>query len=97
MSFEFTIVSNIGLMSEQVPPARGTVLALGVMVAGIVRTLSDFLGLALFEWRGIEATVIYGAMGSALAAFVLYRWVREPEDDLDRPASLQEHEIESNA
>ena len=97
MSFEFTIVSNIGLMSEQVPPARGTVLALGVMVGGIVRTLSDFLGLALFEWRGIEATVVYGVMGSVLAAFVLYRWVREPEDGFNGPAPLPEYEIEPNA
>ena len=72
IAFEFTIVSNIGLLSDQVPLARGTVLAMAAMAGGVTRTVSDTLGVALFEWRGMQATAAYGVAGAALAVFVLY-------------------------
>ena len=78
--FEFTIVSNIGLMSEQVPSMRGTVLSLSAMAAGLVRAGSATAGAALFEWRGVPAAAAFGVAGSVLAAFVLFRWVKERGD-----------------
>ncbi len=80
VAFEFTIVSNIGLMSEQVPSMRGTVLSLSAMAAGLVRAGSATAGAALFEWRGITAAAAFGVVGSLLAAFVLFRWVKERGD-----------------
>lgn len=77
LSFEFTIVSNIGLISEQVPSARGTVLSLGAMATGIARTICGYVGVALFEWRGIGAVAVLAAAGSALALWILLRWVAE--------------------
>lgn len=87
IAFEFSIVSNIGLLSEQVPLARGTVLAMAAMAAGVTRTASDTLGVALFEWRGMLATAAYGVAGAALAAFVLFRWVKERATDAETPAA----------
>lgn len=77
ISFEFSIVSNIGLMSEQVPNARGTVLSLGAMATGISRTICGYLGVALFEWRGIAAVAVLAVAGSGLGLWVLLRWVAE--------------------
>jgi len=78
LSFEFTIVSNIGLMSEQAPQARGTVLSLAVMATAITRTLSGYGGVALFEWQGMAGTATVTALaGAGLAFLVLWRWVEE--------------------
>ncbi|MEA3337174.1 MAG: MFS transporter [Chloroflexota bacterium] len=77
MSFEFTIVSNIGLLSEQVPRARGTVLSMGAMISAITRAASAFVGAALFQSWGIVGPALFGAGGTLLAVFVLYRWVQE--------------------
>lgn len=77
LSFEWSIVSNISLLSEQAPLARGTVLSLAVVAGGLTRTLSDYLAVALFEQRGMLATALFGVVGSALAVFVLLRWVQE--------------------
>lgn len=87
VSFEFSVVSNIGLMSEQVPRARGTVLSLGAMATGIARTVCGFLGVALFEWRGMAATAVLAALGSALGLAVLLLWVAERAgDEVPAPA-----------
>ncbi|MEZ4771073.1 MAG: MFS transporter [Caldilineales bacterium] len=80
VAFEFSIVSNIGLMSEQVPSMRGTVLSLSAFAVGLVRAGSATAGAALFEWRGITAAAAFGVAGAVLAAFVLFRWVREQGD-----------------
>jgi predicted MFS family arabinose efflux permease len=77
LAFEWSIVSNISLLSEQAPLARGTVLSLAVVAGGITRTASDYLAVALFEQRGMAATALFGVVGSALAVFVLLRWVQE--------------------
>jgi predicted MFS family arabinose efflux permease len=87
IAFEFSIVSNIGLLSEQVPVARGTVLAMAAMAGGVTRTASDTLGVALFEWRGMPATAAYGIAGAALGAFVLFRWVKEHGSQQDEETS----------
>lgn len=77
LAFEFSIVSNISLLSEQAPLARGTVMSLAVVASGLTRTLSDYVAVALYEQGGLLATALFGVAGSALALFVLVRWVRE--------------------
>jgi predicted MFS family arabinose efflux permease len=76
-SFEFSIVSGISLLSEQVPEARGTVLSMSAMSAALTRAISGFAGIALFEWRGIGATAALATLGSAMALVILVRWVAE--------------------
>jgi predicted MFS family arabinose efflux permease len=94
ISFEWSIVSNISLLSEQAPLARGTVLSLAVMAGGATRTVSDYLAVALFERGGMLATVLFGVTGSALALFVLLRWVQEraAEPELASLAGASSHE-----
>jgi predicted MFS family arabinose efflux permease len=77
LAFEWSIVSNISLLSEQAPLARGTVLSLAVMAGGATRTVSDYLAVALFEQGGMLATALFGVAGAAGATFVLLRWVQE--------------------
>jgi hypothetical protein len=77
LAFEWSIVSNISLLSEQAPLARGTVLSLAVMAGGVTRTVSDYLAVALFEQGGMAATALFGVAGAAGATFVLLRWVQE--------------------
>ncbi|MCS6843911.1 MAG: MFS transporter [Caldilineales bacterium] len=85
VSFEFTIVSNIGLLSEQVPPARGTVLALGTMAGGVARMASGFAGVVLFERLGMAAAAALAVAGSAVALWLVWRRVVERAPD-GRPA-----------
>jgi predicted MFS family arabinose efflux permease len=77
LAFEFSIVSNISLLSEQAPLARGTVLSLAVVASGLTRTISDYVAVALFERGGMLATALFGVAGAAGAVFVLLRWVQE--------------------
>lgn len=85
VSFEFTIVSNIGLLSEQVPTARGTVLALGAMAGGMARMVSGYAGVVLFERWGMGGTAALAVVGSAAGLWLLWRWVVERSPD-GRPA-----------
>jgi predicted MFS family arabinose efflux permease len=87
LAFEWSIVSNISLLSEQAPLARGTVMSLAVVASGITRTLSDYLAVALFERGGMMAATLFGVTGSILAIFVLRRWVQERAAEPE-PSSL---------
>ncbi len=53
--FEFTIVSLIPLYSEQVPRARGTVLALGFLGAGVGSAIGAPITTTLWEQHGLWA------------------------------------------
>lgn len=88
LAFEWSIVSNISLLSEQAPLARGTVLSLAVVAGGVTRTVSDYLAVALFEQRGMAATALFGVVGSALAIVVLLRWVQERVGEPEPPSAL---------
>lgn len=84
LSFEFTIVSHVGLMSEQVPQARGTVLSLAVMAGGVTRTLTGYGGIRLWQWQGMQGVAMLAALGSFVAFLVLARWVRERAEEGER-------------
>ncbi len=86
ISFEWSIVSNISLLSEQAPLMRGTVLSLAVMAGGATRTVSDYLAVALFEQGGMLATALFGVVGAAGATFVLLRWVQERAAEPESPS-----------
>jgi predicted MFS family arabinose efflux permease len=94
LAFEFSIVSNISLLSEQAPLARGTVMSLAVVASGLTRTISDYVAVALYEQGGLLATALFGVTGSAVALFVLVRWVQEraAEPELANLAGTSGHE-----
>lgn len=69
--FEFSVVAGISIVSEQMPTARGTMLALGVTAGGLGRTLGDVVGGALLEGSGYALVAVVSAV-IALATLVLF-------------------------
>ncbi|MCH2181426.1 MAG: MFS transporter [Mariniblastus sp.] len=63
LCFEFTIVSNIALLSEQVPDQRGKVMTLGAAIGLIGTTLAGPIG----PWLYLS----HGVFGLATVSFVL--------------------------
>lgn len=77
LSFEFTLVSGIPLMSEILPPARATLMAMHMALISLGRAVGDLLAPRLFtnSWLpGMDANAV-GAILFNLAALVLLRWV----------------------
>jgi predicted MFS family arabinose efflux permease len=65
LTFEFTIVSGIPLMSEIMPSARATMLASHMAVLAIGRTVGDLLAPPLFT-----QTIFSGITANAMVAIV---------------------------
>jgi predicted MFS family arabinose efflux permease len=65
LSFEFTMVSGIPLMSEILPSARATMLAAHMALIALGRTVGDLLAPTLFT-----QTLVPGIGANALAAIV---------------------------
>lgn len=76
---EFTIVSNIPLLSEQAPGQRGKALALGTAGAMIGRTLGSFTGPWAYTRYGVWVLGPVSACVAAIALVVIWRLVREAE------------------
>ena len=74
LSFEFTLVSGIPLMSEVLPPARATLMAAHMAFISLGRAAGDVLAPGLFGLSGITANAL-AAVGFNLLAVVLLRWV----------------------
>ena len=86
VAFEFTIVSNIPLMSEQRPGSRATVLAMGALAATFTRGLTDPTAMWLLEHSGFLATMSVAFAALVATIFVLWRWVEERQagESVDR-------------
>lgn len=78
-SFEFSIVSNLALLSEQSPTERGKVLTLGAAFALVGTSLAGFTSPAAYEnWGALGLGAISAA--GMLGAFLLNTlWVQEAE------------------
>jgi predicted MFS family arabinose efflux permease len=77
LSFEFTLVSIIPLMTELLPSARATMLAVNVAALSLGRALGDLLAPRLYVlgfW-----SVVLGAVGFNLLALLVLRKVK-PEN-----------------
>ena len=78
-AFEFTIVSSIPLLSEQVPEQRGKVLTLrsiSSLLAGVIAGISSPWAYATYGVIGLSAI----SSISVLVGFaMIVAWVREPE------------------
>jgi predicted MFS family arabinose efflux permease len=76
ISFEFTTVTAISIMTELVPKARATLLAGFMAAASGGRAVGDLVGPVLFA-RGILMNGAASAVLDLLALAVLLLWVRE--------------------
>lgn len=77
LALEYSIVSNITLLSDQRPSGRATMLAMGAMSGAAIRGVTDSAVVWLFENGSFLATVLYAFTALLVAAFVLWRWVEE--------------------
>jgi predicted MFS family arabinose efflux permease len=83
LTFEFTLVASISLMTELVPAARATTMSSNVAAQYIGHALGASLGPAAFASRwGMQANILAAAALDGVALLVLLRFVTE------RPASL---------
>ena len=80
ITFEFTVVSSIPLMTELVPAARATLMAANLAAFSLGRALGALLGPPLFA-AGITANVRLAAVFNIAALVVLGLFVREESDD----------------
>ncbi len=74
LTFEFSFVSLIPLISELVPGARATLMAGNLAAAAGGRALGAILGSSLFTY-GIAINTATGTLLTIFAAFVFWRWV----------------------
>ncbi len=75
ITFEFTLVASIPLMTELLPQARATLMAFNIAALSLGRAAGAPLGTLLYA-RGFPAAVAGAAALNALALLALYR-VRE--------------------
>ncbi len=81
LTFEFTIVSGIPLMSEIFPSARATMLASHMAMIALGRTIGDLLAPALFTQKfipGISANALAAILFNLLALLALTRIKTSP-------------------
>lgn len=77
ISFEFAIVSNMTLLSEQIPAQRGKVISLSAASALVGATLSGLTGPWAYEQFGVWGLGPVSAVSSLLALGIFWAKVRE--------------------
>jgi predicted MFS family arabinose efflux permease len=68
LAFEFTVVTAVGLITEILPDARGTMMGMLGATSGTGRMLGALAGGYVWLWGGLAAT---SAVAAALAALAL--------------------------
>ncbi len=71
ISFEFTLVSQLPLMTEAVAQARGTVMAVNLMAFGIGRSIGAVLSTFIYQRVGFGAVTMASAVFNILAILAL--------------------------
>ncbi|MBB6479673.1 MFS transporter [Spirochaeta isovalerica] len=79
--FEFALVSNIALLSEQAPDRRGKILSLGSASTLIGMTAAASLGPLNYYGMGLRGLTLISMGTSAVALLVLLLFVKEIEPD----------------
>ncbi len=77
--FEFSIVASFPLVSGVAPTARGTLMALSVLVLGLGRAVGSQLGTPLWSSYSIWANGIIGAVLVLTGVLLCWALVRENE------------------
>ncbi|RME88176.1 MAG: MFS transporter [Anaerolineae bacterium] len=83
ITFEFTLVSIIPLMTEVLPEARATLMAFNVAALSLGRALGAPLAPFLYRF-GLPAVVL-GAVCFNVLALLALRWVRRPPRQEEAP------------
>jgi predicted MFS family arabinose efflux permease len=87
LGFEFSVVAGIPIASEQIPQARGTMLAMLTMVTGLGRMIGAASGSAWIAGAGFIAAASMSAALAVVTVVVFVRGVKEqPSTDLKRTA-----------
>lgn len=71
ITFEFTIVSQLPMMTEIVPGSRATALALNGIGSGIGRSIGGLLATVIYDRMGFPAAVIAGGILNSIALLAL--------------------------
>jgi predicted MFS family arabinose efflux permease len=77
LGFEFSVVSGVPIMGEQVPAARGTLIAVVMTAGGLGRMMADWTGSALAGSVGFSAAAAVSAIVALITVGLFARWVRE--------------------
>jgi predicted MFS family arabinose efflux permease len=76
-SFEFGVVSNFSLLSEQVPAQRGKVMTLSAAIGLLGATVASWTGPALYTSYGVPGLAAVSAAVTVVALVILLVWVRD--------------------
>jgi predicted MFS family arabinose efflux permease len=79
-AFEFTVVSNMTLLSEQAPRQRGKILTLGAAASLLGSTAAGFTGPLAYAWYGVWGLGVIPAVAMLLAALLVLWRVREANE-----------------
>ena len=77
LGFEFSVVSGVPIMGEQIPAARGTMIALALMAGNLGRMMADWLGSALVSGGGFSIAAIVSAVVALVTVVIFVHWVKE--------------------
>ena len=77
LGFEFSVVSGVPIMGEQIPAARGTMIALALTAGNLGRMLADWIGSALVSGGVYPIAAIISAVAALVAVVVFVCWVQE--------------------
>ena len=77
LGFEFSVVSGVPIMSEQVPAARGTMIALALTAGSVGRMIADWVGSALVSGPGFPMAALISAIVALITLVVFVRGVTE--------------------
>jgi hypothetical protein len=64
-------------MGEQVPAARGTMIALALTAGSVGRVIADWLGSALVSGAGFSVAAGVSAVAAMITVVIFVRWVKE--------------------
>jgi predicted MFS family arabinose efflux permease len=77
LGFEFSVVSGVPIMGEQIPAARGTMIALALTAGSIGRLIADLTGGALVTRAGFSVAAGGSAIVALATVVVFMKWVKE--------------------
>ncbi len=77
LGFEFSVVSGVPIMGEQLPEARGTLIALAVTAGSLGRMVGDLSGSALVSGAGFMAAALLSAVTAVVSITIFVKWVQE--------------------
>jgi predicted MFS family arabinose efflux permease len=77
LTYDFSIVSSLPLLSELAPRARGTLLSVNVAAMALGRLASSLTAVRLWDAGGLAANTLVSALAVMLALTTLLLFVRE--------------------